>query len=399
MKIYYLLLTFIVAVNICTAQTTEKIKAKNEQLDNIRSDIEKLESEISSKSSKEKQTLQNLNNLKEQEHLLKKLILSLEEEEARVNGRISRTNNEIESLEAEMSELRDFYKGYVVWIYKQGTFSKLKYLLNAQSLNQAVTRYKYLQAISEKSAEVLEELKSGKEELNRLLADLKKQKQKKRQLAEEKRNELNKLQQREKDKKELLAKLRQDKSALENEIEMKRQAESQIKNLITKLIKEEKKRLEAAKRAKEDEEIVLDFNYEDFKNFGSLKGKLSWPVGSGKITRDFGENRNASLNTVTLNYGVDISTSQNADVHAVAEGYVSAINWIPSYGSVIIISHKNNFKTVYGHVTDIKVQEGDKVSSGKILGKVDGSIEGNIIHFEIWDERDYRNPVKWLVGR
>jgi septal ring factor EnvC (AmiA/AmiB activator) len=399
MKLIKCYLILLLIVNITEAQTTEKIRSKNEQLDDIRSDIEQLEEKISDKSSKEKQTVKNLNNIKQQELLLQKLLLKLEDEEQTVAKNISNTQERIKSLEKEMTELREFYRDYVVWIYKNGSFSKLKYLLNSESLNQAVTRYKYLQAVTDKSQEVLNKLESNKEELDKLLVELKNQKQRKHRLAEEKKSELAKLEAREEDKKKLLANLRQDKTALKNEIEEKRKAESQIKNLIAKLIEEERQRLESASKSSESEKIELDFNYENFTNFESLKGRLNWPVASGRITREFGENRNRSLNTITLNYGVDISTSKNANVHAVAGGYVSAINWIPSYGSVIIISHKNSFKTVYGHVTDIMVQEGDKIESGKVLGKVDGSLEGNIIHFEIWKERDNQNPEKWLVRR
>ena len=126
---------------------------------------------------------------------------------------------------------------------------------------------------------------------------------------------------------------------------------------------------------------------------------LAWPIKSTKIGRDFGENKNDKTKTVTLNYGVDIIARDSKEVFAVAEGIVSAIEWIPGYGSVLIITHRDNFRTVYGHLTDINVLEGNKVYAGDLIGNVSESLEGSILHFEIWNERNYQNPQDWLVKR
>ena len=100
-----------------------------------------------------------------------------------------------------------------------------------------------------------------------------------------------------------------------------------------------------------------------------------------------------------LNYGIDIETAKGAEVYAVAEGVVSAIDWIPGYGSVLIITHKGNYRSVYGHLTDISVDEGDIIFGGDKLGYVNERLEGNIIHFEIWNERNYQNPELWLTKK
>ena len=134
-------------------------------------------------------------------------------------------------------------------------------------------------------------------------------------------------------------------------------------------------------------------------SFSALKGRLNWPVERGKIVKQFGENRNVKLNTVTLNYGIDIKTVSEEDVRAVADGVISAIDWIPGYGSVVIITHKGDFRTVYSHLSNIFVKEGDRVKLGTIIGKVGESLEGNILHFEIWNSRNKQNPEVWLARK
>ncbi|MHB8580988.1 MAG: murein hydrolase activator EnvC family protein, partial [Ignavibacteriaceae bacterium] len=199
----------------------------------------------------------------------------------------------------------------------------------------------------------------------------------------------------------------------------KRNAEKKITGLIEKLIEEaEKRREEAAllksksknnhiaskeinKKSVNENLDTYDINLSTagFSSFSALKGRLNWPVERGKIVKQFGENRNVKLNTVTLNYGIDIKTVSEEDVRAVADGVISAIDWIPGYGSVVIITHKGDFRTVYSHLSNIFVKEGDRVKLGTIIGKVGESLEGNILHFEIWNSRSNQNPEVWLARK
>ena len=243
-------------------------------------------------------------------------------------------------------------------------------------------------------------------------------------MAEQKENESKMLQKKLAERKKVLASIRHDKSELKKSIDSKRSAESKIKNLIARLIEaEERKRKEehesSAKLEREklkneskaksitttkkdiNKDAVYDINISTsgLSSFSTLKGKLNWPVSGGRIVRHFGEDRNAKLNTVTLNYGVDIKASSDLNIKAPAEGVVSAIDWIPGYGGVIIITHKDGYRTVYSHFSDIFVKEGDKVKSGSIIAKIGESIEGYIVHFEIWNSRNNQNPELWLARK
>ena len=159
------------------------------------------------------------------------------------------------------------------------------------------------------------------------------------------------------------------------------------------------KHLEGSYKGESVASTIPAFDYSNFENFSDLKGNMSWPVSTGKVVRDFGENKNQKLKTVTLNYGIDIKSNPNEKVFAVAQGIVSVIDWIPGFGSIIIITHKGDYRTVYGHIVSILVNEGDEVNAGTQLGFVNESLEGDIMHFEIWSERNYQNPETWLVKK
>ncbi len=384
------------------AQYKEKISEKKDELKSIRHQIEKLEREMEKKDAEQKKSLSTLKQIDRQILLLNKLIKNLDVQVKAKSAKIKKLEQEIKKSEDKIKKLRTDYSRYIVWLYKQGENSTLKMLSNAASLNQAILRYKYLESVTEKNGKILEELKNLTEELKKIKAFTEKEKKEKEKLLAEKISDKNRLELRKKEKSELIAELKKDKKFLEDEIVKKRRSEIKIKTLIADLV--EKERLRKRKlyeRRLKGEEIPAEemYDYTGFENFADLNGRLSWPVRKGKIVRGFGENENEKTKTVTLNYGVDIETPKDAVVHAVAEGIVSAIEWIPGYGSVVILTHKDEFRTVYGHLTDIIVEEGDQLQAGDIIGKVNENLEGNILHFEIWNERNYQNPEEWLVKR
>ncbi len=396
----YILICLFAGFTVLFSQTAEDLHKQNLQLDKIKQEITRLEKELQNKSRTERESLQTLENLNRQNLLLNNLINNLLAEENEKEIAIGQIQARIDSIENRMKNLKESYARYVVWVYKNRGLSMWRFVFNAESFNQAVQRYKYLQYVSDENAKALGQLKTNREQLGELRLRLVDEKETKQNLVDQKMTEQESLKRKEKEKKELLAVLKKDKRSIAAEISSKRRAEIVIKNLIAKLIETER-----ARKAKSHEnkmnmkKNVQDFDYSGFENFGQLKGRLSWPIKEGRVVRDFGENKNEKLNTVTLNYGIDIAVRGKESVRAVAEGIVSAIDWIPGYGSVVIITHRDEYRTVYGHVANISVKEGERIKAGNPIGSVNESLEGNILHFEIWSERNYQNPDVWLARK
>jgi len=397
-KIFLLLLL----INTGYAQTTKQIEQKNSELTNIKDEISKLENQLKNLTAQEKESLGTLKKIDQQKLLLGKVITRLSNQEKQKRNKLEYYNKEIKNIERKIEELKDEYGKYIVWVYKNGKTSDLKYLLMAESVSQALLRYKYLSYVSKQNEVNLNELAESINSREELKKNINIEIEQLTVLEKEKTEEQYRLDKRKEEKEKLLKVLRKNSASIENEIDEKRIAETQIKNLISKLIEEERERLTKLREVKlknEKTATVPDYNYDAFENFSELKGRLNWPAQNGKVIRKFGENKNEKLRTVTLNYGIDLKTSAGDNVYAVAEGIVSAIEWIPGYGSVVIVTHKNNFRTVYGHLDNIKVNEGAKVSAGNIIGTVNESLEGSVMHFEIWNERNYQNPEEWLVKK
>ena len=419
-----LLLYFFIFTPETYPQKISDISSKQNDLKKIKSEISTLEKAIQKKSKKEKETYSQLQNYDKQKFLLGKIITRYRTEEKQKENQISLTEMKINSLSEEISRLQTNYAKYVNAVYRRGKQSDLAVIFDSESISQALRRIFYLKKFSERREKDLVAFEKNKNELLAAKVLLKKAKEEKSLLVEKKTNEETVLKKKSTERKKILNAIRKDKTALKKELDAKKKAETTIKHLIAKLNEEkvrrekeakEKLRLEEAqrlarkeknkelvtektrlanKRSSEDESLIKNFS-----SFEQLKGKLNWPVNKGRIIKKFGENRNLILNTITLNYGVDIKIESDLKVKTVSNGTVAAIEWIPGYGSIVIINHSGDYRTVYSHLEEIYVQESDDVKTGQIIASVGESIEGYVLHFEIWNSRENQNPEIWLTKK
>ena len=277
-------------------------------------------------------------------------------------------------------------------------------------------RLEYLKRFSVSREKDLVKLETNKKDLLIAKAKLEAQKKEKEILTQQKEVEEKSLSKKLKSQKSILAEIKKDKKKISKSVNDKRKSEQKIRDLIVKMVEEveaNRKRKEELKLKKPQTVIATttetktkkevessDYNFDlstsSFTNFSELKGRLNWPIAKGKVVRKFGESLNPSLKTLTVNYGIDIRAAGDMSVECVAEGVVSAVEWLPGYGTVLIISHSGNYRTVYGHLSEVFVKEGDKIKTGGVIATVGESLDGKILHFEVWSGRQNVNPEIWL---
>ncbi len=134
-------------------------------MDNLRAEISNLEKELSKLSAEEKNNLSVLSKIDKQNLLLGKSIKKLEAEERSKEKKIVQLENKIDKLQKRIKDLQDQFGDYLVWLYKQGDHSTLKYLFNAESVNQAIIRSKHLEYVHKESEKTVLNLKTSKTEL------------------------------------------------------------------------------------------------------------------------------------------------------------------------------------------------------------------------------------------
>ena len=134
--------------------------------------------------------------------------------------------------------------------------------------------------------------------------------------------------------------------------------------------------------------------------FGAFRGRLPWPT-DGRIIAAFGAQVHPRFGTRTFRNGVDIEGGEGRDVAAVYGGHVLYTGWFKGYGNLIILDHENEYYTLYAHVADILVKEGDDVRQGQRIGTVGdtGSLEGPRLYFEVRFQGKPQDPEQWLRQR
>jgi murein DD-endopeptidase MepM/ murein hydrolase activator NlpD len=176
-------------------------------------------------------------------------------------------------------------------------------------------------------------------------------------------------------------------------MESEKKLEVLIDNLV---IKEEKARRAATHNRRNNNR---EPEPENEPSLGPAHGphSLSWPSAGHRIVQGFGEHRNAELNTVTMNLGIDIAAAQGSAVNAAAEGEVDIVSSLPSYGTIVVLRHAGGLHTVYADLAGASIRKGAHVRSGQQIGTSGTNEEnGAVLHFEVWKGKSKQNPLGWL---
>jgi murein DD-endopeptidase MepM/ murein hydrolase activator NlpD len=124
-----------------------------------------------------------------------------------------------------------------------------------------------------------------------------------------------------------------------------------------------------------------------------------WPV-SGYITSPYGYriypfdvDGGRQFHT-----GMDIGSPMGTPVKAAMSGRVSSAGWDNVLGNHVVISHHSGYRTVYGHMSVIRVKTGAYVGTGERIGDVGstGQSTGPHLHFTVYKNGVTVNPRSLL---
>lgn len=102
-------------------------------------------------------------------------------------------------------------------------------------------------------------------------------------------------------------------------------------------------------------------------------------------------------NTFTASNGISISVDKEPfQVLAAMDGVVQTIDVDAFTGNTITVEHSNGYVTKYSSVSDVVVEEGDKVLQGNPLGTAvsnEANPEAGVhLHFQVLQNGTYINP-------
>lgn len=122
-----------------------------------------------------------------------------------------------------------------------------------------------------------------------------------------------------------------------------------------------------------------------------------WPV-RGAVNSEFGNRLSPWTKVMEFHSGMDIGAQQGTQVHAPAAGSVVFAGTQQEYGSTVILDHGHDIRSVYGHLSKIAVQPGDRVERGGLIGFTGntGRSSGPHLHYEIQVRGQSVNPRAYL---
>jgi len=102
-----------------------------------------------------------------------------------------------------------------------------------------------------------------------------------------------------------------------------------------------------------------------------------------------------------IHRGVDIRVPLGTPVRAMAPGTVRFAGNMRGFGQVVWLDHGEAVMSVYAHLSEIRVRQGQVLDGHPIIGLSgnSGNAEGPLLHFEVWRWGREQDPVPLLGGR
>jgi murein DD-endopeptidase MepM/ murein hydrolase activator NlpD len=177
-----------------------------------------------------------------------------------------------------------------------------------------------------------------------------------------------------------------------------------LENNLAQIEKEHKQMLQVKaqleKEAKSLDELISKLQSEILQedySFQFSTEKLIWPL-TGKILRDFGEQKSSDYNVTVFNNGIDIGANRGSQVKVVEDGVVVFAERHGGSGKLVIVNHRNGFYTLYGHNSVLMVSKGEEVFKGQTiaLSGATGTAAQPCLHFEIRKKGKPVDPLEFL---
>ncbi|MFC1757109.1 murein hydrolase activator EnvC family protein [Patescibacteria group bacterium] len=356
----------------------EQINNKGEEISGIEADIEKYQKEID-------KTLEEEKTLKNQIYQIQTTTNKLNSEITLTSKKIDNTNYNIEKLGLEIENKninignkKESLAEIIRNLDEEESQSLLEILLAHNSLSDFFGNLERMEYLQEDINSGLGELRTYKNQLTTSQEEEEREKNNltalKTQLGDQKSiSETNK-----RAKNNLLA-------------ETKNKEENYKKILSEKLAKKEAFEQELLAL---ESELQIEIDPHSLPSVGS--GVLAWPLETVKITQYFGNTPFATKNPQVYNggghTGIDFRASVGTPLKSASSGIVKGIGNTDdtkgcySYGKWILIEHKNGLSTLYAHLSLIKVSVGQNVSREQIVGYSGntGYATGPHLHFTVY---------------
>jgi septal ring factor EnvC (AmiA/AmiB activator) len=349
-----------------------------QQLEQIRSRMEGIQTELSGKQKRRQAMQQELmsaeKDIGRQSQELKRLDRMLTEQRQRIRAAKIQQGLNKNALITQ----RKIMEKQIRAAYAVGRQDRLKLLLNQQDPAVAGRLMVYHDYFIRGRVKQLDLLQDTLKKLHQAEAEMTAEEHRMNELQTRKQQERSNLEQSRNDRKRLIVGLNQDISSGTEQLRELKRDEIRLRNLLTQI----------QKKAAEDT-VVQPRN----TPFAQQQGKLNWPA-KGRFVARFGTEKRGGLKWD----GVLIGAPEGAEVKAVYAGKVVFADWLRGFGLLLILDHGDGYMTLYGHNQSLAKQPGDLVRSNEVVAVLgdSGGLPEPGVYFAMRHNGQPINPNTWF---
>ena len=295
----------------------------------------------------------------------------------RLDQDITKTEAELKAAQERLQSREKVFYKRVRDIYINGRLSYLDVVVGSKDFSDFANRMEMLKRILQADMELINTIKTEREEIASKKAKLEADRAKVLELekvAQEKQTIIN---QKKAERQAVLERAMNDRDTAERAYNELMASSASITAMLQQRAAE---RAAAAAAASQG---------------GSGGGATTtWVQGTGQ----FGWRIHPIYGTSRLHAGTDFGVDEGTPVHAADGGVVVEAGWISGYGYTVIIDHGNGMSTLYAHNSDVAVSPGQTVSKGQVVsysGNTGGST-GPHLHFEVRINGEPTDPMGYL---
>jgi len=372
-KKYFLLFLLILSLSAIANESNHKEKLKDIQnrLENVNAEIEKSKDQV-----KEFQS-----ELKKNELMAAKISEQLEN----IQNNILKKKDNLERLKIKKKDSQkiiDIEKKILIsqikTMYKIGKYDYVKLLLNQQNVSEITRAIAYYDYDNYARSKRIKKLKNTLIDIEKIQLTILDQTSRLESLNTTHKSKLDKFNKYRGDRLKFITEINKHIDRQGVELLLLKENEHELVKLLNKLNVHKKNKTDTLKKG---------------FSFSSKKGELIWPI-NGKLLKKYGEKKKK---TGLKWRGVLIESVQGSHVSAVSQGKVVFADWFRNFGLLIIIDHKNDYLSLYGHNQRLLKSIGDFVQTGEKIATVgdSGGQKNSALYFEIRKGKKTLNPSLW----
>lgn len=400
--VLFVLLSLVAAPSFATRKSTSSQLAKQRaELKKLESNLAKQRQKVKLLESEEKGVLNTIAILDENLNRTKEYVQLLAKNESTVKTSLSEINRTLDSLDREIALRNEAMRLRIRELYIHGDMGTVEEILAALRGETSPDGQIYY---------VNRLLSEDREKVEKLSWLLRERSLKKRE-ASNRLSELHTLQSKKAAEEaglktqiqtqgSVLATVQKSKNLQRRAIQEIERNQKTILSLIRQLEKKRASEIAQAKKAKQKKK-KLD---KSSKPLVKLPKEPVKPIGpkcmplDGSVISEYGMHEHSVLHIMTRNLGVEIRGKKGAKIKSAAAGTVAMVTEIDGRGPSVIVEHEGGVYSVYGHMSAIRVKEGDKVKNCQDLGTVGdiGSLNGIKLYFQVSEGTETVDPLRWL---